>query len=151
LSKNVTAGFSEDALNPLKDKPLPDMKQFVVVQDPNQARDKMMLVCFFDMDQRPSRNCMRQLSIKTKELEAKGVHVVAVHASKVDDSVLNEWVEKSNIPFPVGMVQSDEEKIRFSWGVRSLPCLILTDKEHIVTAEGFTLVKLDEKLNGNSH
>ncbi len=80
---------------------------------------------------------------------AKDVVVTAVQASKVDDSVLNEWVEKSNIPFPVGMVQGDEDKIRFSWGVRSLPWLILTDKKHIVTAEGFSVAELDEKLNSN--
>jgi hypothetical protein len=48
------------------------------------------------------------------------------------------------------MVQVDEEKTRFSWGVRSLPWLILTDKKHVVTDEGFSLAELDEKLNGDS-
>ena len=90
------------------------------------------------------------MSKRAKELRAKDVLVVAIQASKVDDSVLNEWVEKNNIPFPVGMVQGDQEKSRFTWGVCSLPWLILTDKKHIVTAEGFTLAELDEKLNGNS-
>jgi len=137
--------------NSLKDKPLPDIKQFAVVQDPNQTKDKMILVCFFDMNQRPSRNCLLQLSKRAQELMAKDVVVVAVQASKVDDSVLKDWVEKNNIPFPVGMIQGDEEKIRFTWGVRSLPWLILTDKEHIVCAEGFALAELDEKLNGNSN
>jgi len=60
-------------------------------------------------------------------------------------------VDKNNIHFAVGIIQDDDEKIRFSWGVRSLPWLILTDKEHIVTTEGFTLAELDEKLNGNSN
>ena len=139
-------GFGEEALNPLKGKPLPDMKQFGVLQDPNQAKDKMILVCFFDMDQRPSRNCLLQLSTRAKELMAKDVVVVAVQASKVDDSVLNEWVEKNNIPFPVGMVQGDEEKTRFSWGVKSLPWLILTDGEHIVRAEGFAISEVDQTV-----
>jgi len=94
---------------------------------------------------------MSQLSLKAQELKTKGVLVVAVQASKFNSGVLNEWVEKNNIPFSIGMVQSDEEKTRFTWGVRSLPWLILTDKEHIVITEGFTFAELDEKLNGNSH
>ena len=87
-----------------------------------------------------------QLDKMTKELMVKDVVMVAVQASKVEGSVLNEWVEKNNIPFPVGMIQGDLEKIRFSWGVRSLPWLILTDIEHIVRAEGFGIDTLGEKL-----
>jgi hypothetical protein len=139
------AGFGEEAMNPLKDKPLPDMKQFAVMQDPNQTKDKMILVCFFDMNQRPSRNCLLQLSTRAKELKAKDVVVVAFQASKVDEDKLNDWVKKNNIPITFGMVQGDEEKARFTWGVRSLPRLILTDRKHIVRAEGFGINELDEK------
>ena len=132
-------------------KSLLQLSDLNIELNPNQAKDKMILVCFFDMNQRPSRNCMRQLNAKAKELKAKDVVVVVVQTSKVDDSVLNEWVEKNNISFTVGMVQGDEEKIRFTWGVRSLPWLILTDTQHVVIAEGFSVAELDEKLNGNSH
>jgi len=127
------------------------MKQFAVVQDPNQTKGKMILVCFFDMDQRPSRNCMRQLNSKAKDLKTKGVFVVAVHASKVDDNKLRLWVQKYNINFPVGMIKADAPKTRIAWGVRSLPWLILTDTQHVVIAEGFSLAELDEKLNGDSN
>jgi hypothetical protein len=44
------------------------------------------------------------------------------------------------------MIQGDEEKTKFNWGVKSLPWLILTDKEHVVTAEGFSVNKLNEKI-----
>ena len=111
-----------------------------------KAKNKIMLVCFFDINQRPSRNCLLQLSTKAQELMTKDVVVVAVQASKVDDSVVNEWVEKNNIPFTIGMIQGDEEKIRFTWGVRSPPWLILTDKKQTVTAEGFAINELDEKI-----
>ena len=131
---------------PLLDKPLPELKDIKIDISPIDTNNKMILVCFFDMNQRPSRNCMRQLSTRARELMAKDVVVAAIQASKIDDSKLNEWVEKNNIPFPVGIVQGDEEKIRFSWGVRSLPWLILAEKEHVVTAEGFTLAELDENL-----
>ncbi|MHC4489383.1 MAG: hypothetical protein ACYS9C_12915 [Planctomycetota bacterium] len=42
------------------------------------------------------------------------------------------------------------EKTRFTWGIQALPWLILTDKQHVVTAEGFTLTELNEKLSSNS-
>ena len=44
------------------------------------------------------------------------------------------------------MIQADEEKTRFAWGVRSLPWLILTDNRHVVIAAGFRLSELDEKI-----
>jgi hypothetical protein len=144
-------GFDDSELSPLKDKPLPDMKQFGIVQDPNQTRDKMILVCFFDMDQRPSRNCMRQLSAKAQELKTKGVFVVVVHASKVDDNKLRLWLQKYKISFPVGMIKADTEKTRIAWGINSLPRLILTDKKHIVRAEGFAIDELDTKMSEIKH
>jgi hypothetical protein len=38
------------------------------------------------------------------------------------------------------------EIIRFAWGVKSLLWLILMDQQHIVEANGFSLVELDEKI-----
>ncbi len=128
-------------------KPLPELKDLKINLSPADVSDKMMLVCFWDMQQRPSRHCVRQLSTRAQELKVKDVVVVAVQASKVDEKALNEWVKKYNIPFPVGMAQGNEEETRFNWGVRSLPWLILTDAEHIVRAEGFGLEELDEKLS----
>jgi hypothetical protein len=136
---------------PMVGKPLPDIKDIGIAISTADTNDKAFLVCFFDMNQRPSRNCLLQLGRKAKELTAKDIIVVAIQTSKVDDNVLKEWAENNNIPFPVGMIKGDEEKIRFSWGVRSLPWLILTDKKHIVTAEGLSLAELDEKLAGKSH
>jgi len=127
-------------------KPLPEFEGIDLEITTEYTRDKALLLCFFNKNQRPSRNCLLQLSKRAKELMAKDVVVASVQASKIDDNVLNEWVEKNNIPFSVGMVQGDEEKIRFTWGVRSLPWLILTDKKHIVIAEGFGIDTLDEKL-----
>jgi hypothetical protein len=139
---------NEDAAEPpsLIGKPLPGFENMTIDFNPGQVEANMLLVCFFDMNQRPSRNCLMQLSKKAKELKAKDVAVIVIQASKVDDNVLKEWVEKNKIPFPVGMAQADEEKIRFTWGVRSLPWLILTDKKHTVITEGFAINELDEKI-----
>lgn len=45
------------------------------------------------------------------------------------------------------MIEGDEEKIRFSWGVKFLPWLILTDHKHIIQAEGLSVTELNEKIN----
>ena len=132
-------------------KPLPEFEGIDLDITAEDTKDKAILLCFFNLNQRPSRNCLLQLRKKAKELKTKDVVIVAVQASKIDEYKLNDWIKKNNIPFQTGMVQDDEEKIRFEWGVRSLPWLILTDKEHIVTAEGFNLAELDDKLKGYSH
>ncbi len=127
-------------------KPLPSLEDFSVKLSEIQDSNSVIVICFFDMEQRPSRNCIMQLSKKVQELKTKDIVVVAVQASKIDKNELNEWVKENNIPFPIGMIEDDEEKIRLSWGIRSLPWLIITNDKHIVRAEGFTLNELSEKL-----
>ena len=106
----------------------------------------MILVCFWDMQQRPSRYCLRQLAEQAEQLKEKGVIIVAVQASEVEQASLSEWIQKYGIPFPVGLVETGAEGTRLAWGVRSLPWLILTDSKHVVVAEGFQLSELDEKI-----
>ena len=65
-------------------KPLPELKDLKIDLSPASTSDKMILVCFVDMNQRPSRNCLRQLSAKAQELKAKGVVVAAVQAAEID-------------------------------------------------------------------
>ena len=125
---------------------LPEFDGVKIELSADQTSDKAMLVCFFDMNQRPSRNCVQQLNKRAQELKAKDVSIVAVQISKIDENALNEWLKGQNISFPVGMVSNDEQAIRFTWGVKSLPRLILTDTNHIVRAEGFALAELDDKL-----
>ena len=98
------------------------------------------------MEQRPSRYCVTQLAKQAEQLKSKGVTIVAIQASKMDQTALNQWIEKYNIPFPAGMVQGDTEKARFSWGVRSLPWLILTDRGHIIRSTGFQVIQLNERI-----
>ncbi|MCH8119238.1 MAG: carboxypeptidase regulatory-like domain-containing protein [Planctomycetes bacterium] len=131
-------------------RPLPELKDLKIEISSADVSDKMILVCFWDMEQRPSRYCIRQLAKQAEELKGKGVAVVTVQASKIDENKLNEWVKNNNIPFTVGMIQGDEEETRFTWGVKSLPWLILTDRKHIVRAEDFRLSELDEKLSAIS-
>ena len=114
--------------------------------DIEQAGDKPLLVCFFDMEQRPSRNCIVQLSKRAQELKAKDIIVVAVQASKIDKSTLDEFIKSGNIQFPIGTIEADAEEVRSNWGVKSLPWLILTDMEHTVRSQGFGIDELDNKI-----
>jgi len=127
-------------------KPLPSLDNIKTEFNLKQAEGKQILLCLWDMEQRPSRNCIRELAKQAEQLKQSGVTVVAIQASKVDENMLNEWVKKQNIRFPIGMIQAEEENTCIDWGVRSLPWLILTDREHIVEAEGLALGELDEKL-----
>ncbi len=127
-------------------KPLPDLTGIEIDFSPAQHKGKMILVCFWDMNQRPSRYCIRELAKRAEELSEKEVTILAVQTSKIDENKLDRWVTEYNIPFTVGMIEGDDEKTRFAWGVRSLPWLILTDRKHVIQTEGFGLEGLDEKI-----
>jgi hypothetical protein len=127
-------------------KALPDFEGIDIDFEPAHAQGKAALVCFFDMNQRPSRHMVRELAKRAEELKQESVVVVAVQVPAVDGDSLQEWVTRYNIPFVVGVIEGDEEKVRNNCDVRSLPWLILTDWQHIVRFEGFSLEELDEKL-----
>jgi hypothetical protein len=118
---------------------------------PNQARDSRMLVCFWDMQQRPSRHCLESLAQKAGSLADRGISVLCIHASEVDEQALNKWMKDYNVPFAAKMITHDAEKTLFAWGVKSLPWMILTDSKHIVRAEGFGLEELEEKRRENEN
>ncbi|MHC4648196.1 MAG: hypothetical protein ACYTBJ_22270, partial [Planctomycetota bacterium] len=127
--------------------PLRELSELNIEPIPENIKDRMLLLCFFDIDQRPSRHLVSQLAKRAEQLKRNGVAVLAVQAARVDEKALNDWVEKSRTPFPVGMLRAEESKIRFNWGVRSLPWLILADADHLVTAEGFDVDDLDKKTD----
>jgi hypothetical protein len=129
----------------LRGRPLPPLKG-LGIDLPADAADKMLLVCFWDMGQRPSRYCLTQLAAQAGPLGEKGVRVVAIQAAKAEDSAWKEWIENNKVPFPVGSIRGDVDKTRFAWGVVSLPHLILTDRKHTVVAEGFNLSDLDRHI-----
>jgi uncharacterized GH25 family protein len=146
VSENPSSGrYEPKPPLSLVGKPLPDLKALGISLVPDAIEGKRILVCFWDMNQRPSRHCITQLIKQTEQLKDKGVVIVAVQASQIDKNTLDEWSKESKVTFSVGIIQDDVEKARFAWGVRSLPWLILTDKQHVVVAQGFGLDELDEK------
>ena len=131
-------------------KLLPDLKS-VGIELPADASDRGLLVCLWDMNQRPSRHCIGEMVRRAAALSEKGVTIVAVHAAKAEEGALEKWVEQNKPPFPVGCFTGDVEKTLLDWGAASLPHLILTDRKHTVVAEGFELSEeLDRKVEQTS-
>ncbi|MBN2591006.1 MAG: carboxypeptidase regulatory-like domain-containing protein, partial [Sedimentisphaerales bacterium] len=126
-------------------KSLPELKYFRI-ESHLDISNKIVLVCFFDIEQRPSRNCIQELNKRAQKLNSQDVEIIAIQVSKIEQAALDDWIKENNIDFPVGMIKGSEEQIKFNWGVKALPWLILTDKEHVVIAEGFSVTELDEKL-----
>ena len=127
-------------------KPLPDLADLGVTADSENLAGKRILLCFWNMEERPSRHCLQELAAKAGELEKKNVVVLAVHAGDIDPDALENQARSVGIPFPVYALKGDRQALMRTWGVQSMPCLILTDDEHVVRAEGFGIDELDAKL-----
>jgi len=111
------------------------------------AQGKQVLVCFWDVGQRPSRNCMQRLAKELAALESKGVVVIPVHLSSPGDPPPGEWLEKNHIPLLTETLDDGRAEARQIWGARVLPWLVLTDDNHVVTAEGITVDELNPRLD----
>ena len=133
----------------LVDKTLPSLAEFRVDLEPSVFKNNKLLLCFFDYSQRPSRNCVLTLNEKTESLLDKNIFLIFIQTESVTEQTLAAWLTKNEIVPPVGTSKIDLPALGQRWGVQSLPWLILTDKQHKVTAEGFNIADLDEKLGNN--
>ncbi|KPL22287.1 MAG: hypothetical protein AMJ75_08355 [Phycisphaerae bacterium SM1_79] len=130
----------------MEDEPLPKFEGIDVEFGTEQVKNQTLLVCFWDMEQRPSRNLVGELAKRADELQKKEVVVILVHTSDVDTDKLKDWLANRKIPFTCGSIKNDTEKVLFRWGVRAQPWLVLTNEKGVVRAGGFELEQLDEKL-----
>ncbi|MBN2182384.1 MAG: redoxin domain-containing protein [Sedimentisphaerales bacterium] len=128
----------------LKGNALPDFEGINIEFDKEKTKDKALLLCFFDIEQRPSRNDIIELGKKVNELRSKNVEIVAIHTSNIEQEYLDKWLKEYDIYFSTGLIETNVEQIKFNWGVKALPWLILTDKEHLVRVEGFAINELDD-------
>jgi hypothetical protein len=124
-------------------KPLPSMKDIDVAFRSKKAKGKMILVCFWDMNQRPSRAALRELAKQAKKLAGLRVAVVGINAGDAKKETVEAWCKKYKVTFPVGCIRGDAKKVQFAWGAKGLPWLILTNRKHVVSAEGFDLAELE--------
>jgi hypothetical protein len=69
-----------------------------------------------------------------------------IQAEAVEEKAFASWVKREEILPPVGVSKGGMSILEYTWAIKSLPCLILTDKNHIVTDKGFSITELDEKI-----
>ncbi len=128
-------------------KVLPPLEKFKIKINFGRIKDKMVFMCFIDIKQRASRNCVDELKGLAEILAEKGVVVVLVQASDIEAEELERWERKNKIRFALGRLDKGGIKeLLGAWGVERLPWLILTDEGHIVIAEGFGLDELEKKI-----
>ena len=121
-------------------KPIPgfDTVRFEAFQK-DQIKGKPLLICFWDFDQRPSRQCIRVLEKQLKTWRDKNVVVLAVHAGTKRGKQVTDWLKKNGPSLTTGTIQGDPYDTLLAWGARGLPWLVLTDEEHVITKAGFSL------------
>jgi len=131
---------------PLMGKRLPEPENIRNIDNLKQAQGKPTLICFWDMNQRPSRNLIVELGKRQNKLTAKDIAVCLIHTSNIKPAKLKEWLDNQNVQFVCGNIENDAKEVLIRWGVRAQPWLILTNEKGIVRAEGFSLDQLDEKI-----
>jgi hypothetical protein len=113
------------------------MNSINVKFDCNDIKNKAVLLCFANMNQRPSRHCFNELAAKYNDIQQKGVMLVVVQVGNVNFDIKHS--------FPLGQIV-DDNKILSGWGVQSLPWFILTDNKQMVQAECFSIDEIDAIL-----
>lgn len=121
-------------------KPIPgfDNIRFEALNE-DRINGKPLLVCFWDFEQRPSRQCIRTLERQFQTWRDKNVVVLAVHSGTTKGSQIKDWLSKNGATLTTGTIQGDPYDTLFAWGARNLPWLVLTDEQHVITKAGFSL------------
>jgi hypothetical protein len=135
----------DDTLS-LLGEPLPNLSALSKDIDVHEIDGKPLLLCLMDIQQRPSRRCLYELSQKRDDLTSKGVTLVVVQISKVDLARYEAFLKAGQIDMPILMMDHDFEPKKTEWRVKGLPWLILIDQSHVVTAEGLSVNELVVKL-----
>jgi hypothetical protein len=129
---------------------LPALESFGLKPAGELAPGKKILVCFWDVAQRPSRQCVTALGGMADGLAGKGVTVVLVHAAAGGPQKLREWLATAKVTAACGQVPAGQQQALSAWGAVRLPWLVLADEKHMVRAEGFGLADLDERIKETS-
>jgi len=129
----------------LLNKPLGPFDK-ISLPTPLPAKGKPLLIVFVDFDQRPSRHCLTQLANRLDDPIFDRLSPIVIQAAAMSPETLATWRERLKLPMDIGVISGNAPSVRWSWAVKSLPWLILTDAKHIVRAEGFAMDELETKL-----
>jgi hypothetical protein len=128
-------------------KPMPSFDGIKLAGEPQVLEGKALLLCFWDPSQRPSRHCLRQLAGEVQQLGEQGIALLVIRVAPADSQPAGEFPVESGDVYRRGFIEGDIEQVKFTWGVRSLPWLLLADREHTVRASGFSLADLGNQVS----
>jgi hypothetical protein len=127
-------------------KPLPSLADLDAGLLADAYQGKMVLLCFFDLSQRPSRHCLDILATQADKLRDQGVAIAAIQAAATEEDAWESWLAERGTKIPFGRIGKDIGRAKSIWGVGSLPWLILTGRDGIVQAEGFAPDELQNRI-----
>jgi hypothetical protein len=104
------------------------------------------LIVFVDLEQRPSRHALQELVAHLEPSLRDRLEAIVIQALQMPPEALPAWRTKLNLSLEVGAITGDTDAVRWAWGAKSLPWVILTDEAHEVVAEGFAVDELDEMM-----
>ena len=127
-------------------KTLPKFDVFDLKLNPDETKEKMILLCFFDIKQAPQQDAFNLAEMASK-LAEKNVLVILVEATGSEKKQIDNWAKQHSIKVPVGRLHKEIlKRIHKAWAIESLPRLVLTDRNHVIVAEGFALEELEAKI-----
>ena len=124
-------------------KRIPELRYLHLESIQVKAKGKAILLCFCDLSQPASQQYVTALREQVRNL---GGIVVALVDCSGGGATRNSSRTTARISFPTGVIDRHVDKLRRAWGVEQLPHLVLTDKNHIVIAEGFGINELESKI-----
>ena len=130
---------------PLRGEPLPDLAPLGFARG-TVPTNRPVLLCLFDLEQRPSRRLLRQLAAQHDSLCQKGLTILGFQAAAIPADSFKGLKDANPAPFPIGRFEQNSTKTTWPMQVPSLPWLILRDCKGRVVAEGFGLDELDAKI-----
>jgi len=127
-------------------KTLPKFDVFDLKLEPDETKDKIILLCFVDIKQ-ASQKYAFTLAERASKLAEKDVLVIFVDAAGSEKKQIDNWAKQHSIKVPIGRLFKELLKeIRQAWGIEALPRPVLTDRNHVIVAEGFALEELEAKI-----
>jgi len=126
---------------------LPDLSELGVSPNGIDLAEKRLLICFWDIEQRPSRHIVQQLSKTAEKQSEQDLVVLLIQTAQVEQDSFDQWLINNEVPFKRGMLKGNFEEKKQDWGVQSLPWMVLTDRARTVHAEGISLGELQGHVN----
>lgn len=129
----------------LAGKKLPDLGDFGIDAPAEATAGKGLLVCFWDFNKKAGKRSVKSLNDQAPHMEELNIIIVSIQTDpNVSEEQIQAFFESEGITLPTGLVTAENKDKLKAWGVQADPWLIATDKNHIVTAEGFTFMQVEE-------